>query len=157
KDAGYANAHFEEYDLPSRWQRGPASGRIVAPVDRAIHVGSYGWVPGTAGEVTAPVVDLGSPASADVVFPGVRGAFVLVDPQKVGADPAFVIRAALARRLAEAGAAAMLIPSDKPGRMVYTSGFGFYPKGPLPVVSVAKEDAALLRRLLAKGAVKLAL
>ena len=47
----------------------------------------------------------------------------------------------------------MLMPSDKPGRMVYTSAFGFYPKGPLPAISVAKEDALLLRRLLAKGPV----
>ncbi len=51
----------------------------------------------------------------------------------------------------------MLIPSDKPHRMVYTSAFGFYPRGPLPVISVAKEDALLLRRLLAKGPVRLAL
>jgi Zn-dependent M28 family amino/carboxypeptidase len=51
----------------------------------------------------------------------------------------------------------MLIPSDKAGRMVYTSAFGFYPKGPMPVISVANEDALLLRRLLAKGPVKLAL
>jgi len=68
-----------------------------------------------------------------------------------------VARAALARNLAGAGAAAMLIPSDKPGSMVYTSAFGFYPKGPLPVISVAKEDAALLHRLLAKGKVSLRL
>ncbi len=86
-----------------------------------------------------------------------RGAAVLVDPQKVGVDPSFVARAALAKSLAEAGAVAMLIPSDKPGRMVYTSAFGFYPKAPLPVISVAKPDALLLRRLLAKGPVKLSL
>ncbi len=157
KGAGYANARFEEYDLPSRWQRGPASGRIVAPIERALVVGSYGWVPGTPGEVVGPVVDLGAPASASVPLDGAHGALVLVDPQKSGADPSFVMRAAIARRLAEAGAAAMLIPSDKPGRMVYTSAFGFYPRAPLPVVSVAKEDAALLRRLLAKGPVRLAL
>src|SRR4029078_1528526 len=41
--------------------------------------------------------------------------------------------------------------------MADTPPFGFYPKGPLPVVSVAAEDAALLRRLLAKGPVKIAL
>ena len=159
KEAGYENARFEEYSLESRWTRGPASGRIVAPIDRAIHVGSYGWVPGTPGEITAPLVDLGSPTSA--VLPSAaawfKGAAVLVDPQKSGPDPSFVTRAALARNLAEAGAAAMLIPSDKPGRMVYTSAFGFYPKGPLPVISVAKEDALLLRRLLAKGKVSLRL
>jgi carboxypeptidase Q len=159
KEAGYGNARFEEYPLESRWTRGPASGRIVAPIDRAIHVGSYGWVPGTPGEITAPLVDLGSPSSAVLSAPaaGFKGAAVLVDPQKSGSDPSFVMRAALARNLAEAGAAAMLIPSDKPGRMVYTSAFGFYPKGPLPAISVAKEDALLLRRLLAKGKVSLRL
>jgi Zn-dependent M28 family amino/carboxypeptidase len=51
----------------------------------------------------------------------------------------------------------MLIPSDKPGRMVYTSAFGFFPKAPLPVISVAKEDARLLRRLLAKGPIRVSL
>jgi hypothetical protein len=159
KKAGFANARFEEFDLPSRWTRGPASGRIVAPIERPIAVGSYAWVPGLPGETTAPLLDFGAPASAALPAPleRFRGAFVLVDPQKYGVDPSFVTRANLARSLAEAGAAAMLIPSDKPGRMVYTSAFGFYPRAPLPVISVAKEDAALLRRLLAKGPVRLAL
>jgi len=158
KEAGYANARFEEYELPARWQRGPAAGRIVAPIERPIAVGSYGWVPGTAGEVTAAVLDRGAPASAEAVsLDGVRGAAVLVDPQKAGLDPSFVVRAAIAKRLASAGATAMLIPSDKPDRMLYTSAFGFYPRAPLPVVSVSKEDAALLRRLLAKGPVRIAL
>ena len=82
---------------------------------------------------------------------------MLVDPQKSGVDPSFVMRSQLAKALADAGAAAMLIPSDKPGRMVYTSAFGFYPRAPLPVVSVAKEDAALLRRLVTKSPVRLTL
>ncbi len=160
QDAGYANARFEEYPMESRWTRGPASGRITSPLEsaRPIVVGSYGWVPGTAGEIEAALVDLGSPATSDApLAAGVRGAAVLVDPRKVGVDPSLVMRAALARRLAEAGAAAMLIPSDKPHRMVYTSAFGFYPRAPLPVISVAKEDSLLLRRLLAKGPVRLSL
>ncbi len=159
KEAGYSNARFEEFPLESRWIRGPASGRIVSPIERPIAVGSYAWVPGTAGPVTVPLVDIGAPAANALPVPAerVRGAAVLVDPQKVGTDPAFVMRAALARALAEAGAAAMLIPSDKAGRMVYTSAFGSYPKGPLPVISVAKEDSLLLRRLLARGPVKLSL
>jgi carboxypeptidase Q len=158
KDAGYANARFEEYTLEARWQRGPATGRVLSPIDRPILVGSYGWVPGTPGEIAAPLVDLGAPASSESPLPAaVRGAAVLVDPQKSGPDPSFVMRAALAKKLAAAGAAAMLIPSDKPDRMLYTSAFGFYPRGPLPVVSVSKEDAALLRRLLAKGSVRIAL
>jgi len=51
----------------------------------------------------------------------------------------------------------MFIVSDKPDRMVYTSAFGFYPRAPLPVLSIASEDAAFLRRLLAKGQVKIRL
>jgi hypothetical protein len=158
KEAGFENAHFEEYPLESRWQRGPAAARIVSPIARPILVGSMGWVPGTAGEISAPLRDAGAPASRDwMPRDDARGAIVIVDPQQVGEDPGFVMRASIAQRLAAAGAAAMLIPSDKPGRMVYTSAFGFYPKGPLPVLSVAREDALLLRRLLAKGPVTIAL
>jgi carboxypeptidase Q len=158
KEAGFENAHFEEYPLESRWQRGLATARILTPVARPILVGSMGWVPGTSGEITASVRDVGAPASREwVPNKDVRGAIVMVDPKQVGDDAGVVMRALIARRLAAAGAAAMLIPSDKPGRMVYTSAFGFYPKGPLPVISVAREDAMLLRRLLAKGPVTLAL
>jgi carboxypeptidase Q len=159
KDAGYANGRFEEFPLESRWTRGQATGRIVSPIDRAIVVGSYAWVPGTAGAITASLVDLGAPPSNDWTPPSdrVRGAAVLIDPQKVGTDPSFVMRSIMARKLAAASAAAMLLASDKPQRMIYTSAFGFYPKGPLPVISVAKEDALLLRRLLAKGPVSLSL
>jgi hypothetical protein len=158
KEAGFENAHFEEYPLESRWQRGPATGRIVSPVARPILIGSYGWVPGTSSEITAPLRDAGAPTSRHWVPPNdVRGAVVIVDPRQVGEDAGVVMRALIAQRLAAAGAAAMLIPSDKPGRMLYTSGFGFYPKGPLPVISVAREDALLLRRLLAKGPVTIGL
>ena len=145
--------------MASRWTRGAASGRILTPLERPITVGSMAWVPGTPGEISVALVDIGAPPSVDWAPPAdrVRGAAVLVDLRAIGTDPAFVMRSVLAKKLAEAGAAAMLLPSDKPGRMVYTSAFGFYPKGPLPVISVAKEDAALLRRLLAKGPVKLAL
>jgi Zn-dependent M28 family amino/carboxypeptidase len=51
----------------------------------------------------------------------------------------------------------MLIPSDKPDRMVYTSAWGFYPRGPLPVLSIGKEDTFLLRRLLKTSPVRVAL
>src|SRR5262249_15612675 len=42
-------------------------------------------------------------------------------------------------------------------RMLYTSAAGIYPRAPLPLLSIAKEDALLLRRLLAKGEVKIEL
>jgi Iap family predicted aminopeptidase len=156
---GFQDAHFEEYSLKSPWQQGPASGRVVSPVNRPLVVGSYGWVPGTSGEVTAPLIDLGAPSSSELSIQTdrLRGVAVIAEPRAVEGAPAQVMRAALARTLAEAGATAMLIPSDKPNRMLYTSAFGFYPRAPLPVLSVAKEDVLFLRRLLANGPVRVTL
>ena len=131
REAGFDDAHVEEYAIESRWQHGRAVGRVVNPVARPLTIGSYGWVPGTKGEVTAPLVDLGAPPSNDLPVPAdrVRGAAVIVEPHAMEGSPAQVMRAAMARALAGAGAAAMLIPSDKPNRMLYTSAFGFYPAG----------------------------
>jgi carboxypeptidase Q len=159
REAGFEDAHFEEYPLESRWQRGRAVGRIVSPVTQPLAVGSYGWVPGTKGETSVPLVDLGAPPSNDLPVPAdrVRGAAVIVEPHALQGAPPQVMRAALARALARGGAAAMLLASDKPHRMLYTSAFGFYPEGPLPVLSVAREDVLFLRRLLTSGPVRLTL
>lgn len=51
----------------------------------------------------------------------------------------------------------MLIPSDKPHRMLYTSGFGIYPRAALPVLSLGKEDTEFLRRLMKREMVRLQL
>ena len=125
----------------------------------SLSVGSYAWVPGTSGRIEVPVADLGSPPSSELPISGdkFRGAAVLVDVHAVGTDPLQVMRTRVAQQLARLGAAAMLISSDKPDRMVYTSAWGFYPRGPLPVLSIAKEDTLLLRRLLRKGPVRISL
>jgi len=66
RHAGFASAHFEEYEFHPRWQRGPIDVRVLRPVDRVLTVGSYGWVPGTRGRVDARLVDLGRPRGRDV-------------------------------------------------------------------------------------------
>ena len=159
KEAGLENTHFEEYELGSVWRHGKATGEVVSPAHHSLHIGSYGWVPGTHGPIEVPVADFGAPAPGRVPMPEkVRGAAVIVDQQSSGVSSAYAgLRLMIARQMAQAGAAAMLIVSDKPDRMVYTSAFGFYPRGPLPILSLAREDAALLRRLLAKGPVRVRL
>jgi len=142
RKAGFEDAHFEEYELTMPWRQERATGRVVSPVNRPFAIGSYAWAPGTNGEVTAPLVDLGAPASNELPVPAdrIRGAAVIVEPHAVEGAPAQVMRATVARALAKAGATAMLIRSDKPNRMLYTSAFGFYPGAALPVLSVARED-----------------
>src|SRR5262249_1141504 len=78
KQAGFENAHTEEYKLPSTWQHGSTTGEIVSPVPRALVIGSYGWVPGTNGPVEVAVSDLGpavldAPAGAWGRFQGAGG------------------------------------------------------------------------------------
>jgi Iap family predicted aminopeptidase len=128
-------------------------------VRRSLVIGSYGWVPGTPGPIEVPVVDFGPAGDGNApISANVRGGAVIVDLRSNGVSSTYVgARTIIARRLAQAGAAAMFIVSDKPGRMVYTSAFGFYPHALLPVLSIASEDAAFLRRLLAKGEVKIRL
>lgn len=163
KAAGYDDAHLEEYSFAAGWLRGLSTGRVVSPVKQPIIVGSYGWSPGTDGRVELPLAS--AAVAGDGKLPGdlsrLRGAAVLVDLE-TDADLSFapnyvVRRSRVAHQLAAAGAAAMLIQSEKPDRMLYTSGAGIYPRAPLALLSVAKEDALLLRRLLAKGEVKIEL
>ena len=157
KEAGFDSAHLEEYKLTSQWRHGAATGEVISPVNRALIIGSYGWVPGTPGPIEVPVVDFGPPGDGNApISANVRGAAVIVDLRSNGSSTVYVgARSIITRLLAQAGAAAMFIVSDKPDRIVYTSAFGFYPRAPLPVISIATDDAAFLRRLLAKGAVKI--
>ena len=159
KDAGFDNAHFEEYTINPGWQHGAATGTVISPVHRDLYVGTYGWAPGTRGPVEVPVADIGGSGDGHSALPDrVRGAAVLVDLGSNGLSTNYVAtRHLLARQLASAGAAAMFIVSDKPDRMLYTSAFLIYPRGQLPIVSIAKEDAAFLRRLLSHGPVKIRL
>jgi hypothetical protein len=161
--AGFENAHFEDFSMEVGWNRGPAYGEVVSPVKRSLMVGTYGWAPGTKGRVEVPLTTLvATPDGKLSKEPAkLRGAAVLVtfDISAVSSFAAnyVVMRSRTARRLADAGAAAMLIPSEKPDRMLYTSAAGLYPRAPLPMLSVAKEDTLFLRRLLAKGDVEIGL
>jgi carboxypeptidase Q len=158
-ESGFKNAHFEEYQFTPGWQGGTAKGEVVSPIHRSLYVGTYSWVPGTPGPIEVPVADLGAIDNGNPQIPNnVRGAAVLVDLKSNALSTTYVgTRMHVSQQLAKAGAAAMLIVSDKPDRMLYTSAFLFYPRGALPVLSIANEDAGLLRRLLAKGEVKMRL
>ncbi|MCA1630110.1 MAG: hypothetical protein LC774_07200, partial [Acidobacteria bacterium] len=57
---GVSDVRLEPFTLESTWTRGAARGRILAPVERALHVESLGWAPSTpAGGVRGEVVRVG--------------------------------------------------------------------------------------------------
>lgn len=161
--AGFSDAHFEVYPLESGWSRGALDVRVVSPVKHRLFAGSYAWVPGTNGPIESPLVE-GTLAGDGKLAGDVsrfHGAAVIMDLRIPGTTSFsvnyLVNRTSVTRQLAEAGAAAMIIISDKPHRLLNTSAFGFYPHGAIPVLSVSIEDGFLLHRLLAKGPVKLSI
>src|SRR5579859_6483983 len=137
-DGGLANAHTEQYPIQSGWKRGEATARVISPVSQTLFIGSYGWAPGTNGPVQARLVEVNiSPdGRLDVPVENLRDAAVIVNIETGGTSYSsdyIVLRAKAIRDLASAGAAAMLIPSDKPHRMLYTSAYGIYPRAALPL------------------------
>ena len=157
RGAGLENVHAEEYPLRSRWTRGSASASLVNPVARPLLVQSFGWSPGTGGTLETAVVDAGAVLSGARTIDGAGGAVVLADFPGDQKEPGYVTRARTARALAVAGARALLIPSDKPNRLLDIGCFGNYPSAALPMLSIAREDAMFLRRLLGRGPVRLSL
>ena len=155
--AGLENVHAEEYPLLSRWRRGTATARVVSPTERTVLVQSFGWSPGTRGPVDADLIDAGSVVSDSGKVADASGKIVIADFPGDRKEPGYVTRARTSRSLAAAGARALLIPSEKRDRLLDIGCFGNYPQAALPMLSVAREDASFLRRLLARGPVRLSL
>src|SRR6185437_10622873 len=80
REAGFDNAHFEQFEINPGWQHGPASAQVISPVRRDLYVASYGWAPGTNGSIEVPITDIGSKGDGHSPLPAnVRGTAVLVD------------------------------------------------------------------------------
>src|SRR5580658_7831511 len=48
KALGLSNVHTEDWTIPATWEPdGPATGRIVKPVEHNLHIYSLGWSPST--------------------------------------------------------------------------------------------------------------
>ncbi len=99
-----------------------------------------------AGELQAPLVDVGTGAPEDYARADVEGAVVLVS-----GDPSW---AADQARLAEAhGAVALLVTRDRPGPVSVSVGS----ENTLPVLATSSEEGEELRDRLASGPVELTL
>ena len=159
RTAGLTGVRFEEFTLPNTWQRGPAQARLVAPVARALRIGSVGWGPSTPpggirGDVTL-VSDL-SAATLRSQSAQLTNRIVLVDLEKALPSDQPLAFARLRDSYAlfrELGVQAVLLPHDMPNNVA-----GWVDTGnargtvlPLPVGDIGLEDNLLLRRHLARG------
>ncbi len=89
KSYGIQNVRLEPFAMDSGWTRGTASGQLLAPISRPLHLESLGWSPSTpAGGIKGEVI-LVDDVSADAVkalAPKVKGKIVIIDVGKIFAN-----------------------------------------------------------------------
>ena len=155
KAAGLSNVRTIPTKVP-HWVRGTESARMLAPLERPLHMLGLGMSIGTpeAG-ITADVVAVST--FEELVQLGrekIKGKIVLYNEEYRGYGPARVYRSTGAVRAAEFGAVAALVRSATPmamqiphtGEMNYDARF---PK--IPAAAVSPEDAIMIARLTASG------
>jgi carboxypeptidase Q len=159
---GLTRVAFEPFTIERGWERVSARGRITAPTERSLHVASLGWMPSTPeGGVDADLVVLDTYSLGTLRTRGaLQGRMVLLPEGDPPGDPAAAARQrqALAVALRAAGVLAMLSPDGDAGNELSARGFGFSTViGVLPAAQIGRDDAQLLRDLVARGPVHLSL
>jgi hypothetical protein len=170
RSMGIAQVRLEPVVLRHGWQRGPAQGTLLGKTPRALHVASYGWSPPTPGQgLTGPIAFLEDTTDEAIAAAHVQGALVLIDRASLTGPMVFRHTTpeewererryeTLDRRLKNAGALAALVYTKTLNQVVRTSDPTEGGEAlALPVASIGREDALLIRRQLAKEPVRVAL
>jgi hypothetical protein len=158
KAAGLSNVRVIPAKVP-HWVRGDESARIVAPVERPLHMLGLGMSVGTPpGGITAEIVTVSSfEELARLGREKVEGRIVLYNQEFRGYGQGRPYRSAGPSRAAALGAVAALVRSvtglnlqnPHTGEVVYDPG---QPK--IPAAAVSSEDAIMMARLSAEGPVR---
>ncbi|MCY2958802.1 MAG: M20/M25/M40 family metallo-hydrolase [Planctomycetota bacterium] len=160
---GLANARLERWgEFPVGFNRGPSSGRMLAPVARELRFGTNAWTAGTQGRVAgAAVLAPTNEAELEAIRPKLGGAWIVVksaptpargaERRPAGADRAF--REARDKAYDDAGIAGTIRAVR--GELVLTGGsqkvdWNALPKRP-SIQMVADDHAAIVEQI-EKGA-----
>ena len=153
---GIQNVKLEPFNIPNGWERGPARGAMITPLQLPLHVESYGWSPSTPdGGVQGDVIQIGD-VSADALKAAaaqIKGHIVLLDTTKIYADG--YRKASAALRVAyplfkDEGALAVVSPDREPNNVLNAHSAGWRADlSPLPLAQIGSEDAKLITRMLA--------
>ena len=160
--AGIDRVALETFTIGRAWERGPAHGRIVAPIEQALHIESLGWMPSTPeggmeGEVVL-VPDLAAERIAAQL--SLKGRIAMLPDGEPYGNPYDRTRTRqnIDARLREAGAIALLSPESGSGNQLSARWRGFSADlGALPAAELGQDDARTIRRLLDRGTVRVAI
>jgi hypothetical protein len=157
---GIENVRLEPFTIPAGWQRGTASGSMLAPMSRPLNLASLGWAPSTPpGGVQgtmAIVADVG-PEVLRSREDELRGKIVLLDTAKIYADgygKAIPKVEAAWSAFQKAGVLAVIL-ADRERSNVLNAHDGLWGARllPLPAAEVGMEDSKLIQREMEHGPV----
>ncbi len=153
--AGARNVHVEKLSIEHGWQRGTARAAITAPSAWTLHVASLGWSPSTDKVVRGPVVRI---TNIDALPAQLDGKIVVIARTALDGPNRWIRERKALETMTSRRALAVLYEGNRANNVLgatapLTSG----KLSPLPAGIVGKEDAALLERLDARGAVTLEL
>ena len=157
KVAGADSVHTENFTIQASWAEGYTRMSISAPVQFDVRAISLPWAPGLVARQDVPIVDVGDGKPEDFVKAGkVSGALLLVHSEEMSKwEDLFdeYLRApGIINRALQGGALAIAFQSSRPHDLLYRhSDTSQGEISEIPMVMVAREDAARIARLLASG------
>jgi len=157
---GIENVRLDPFTIPAGWERGSASGRMVAPLSRPLYVASVGWSPSTAAggvqALVAAISDL-APEKLQAVTDQLQGKIVFLDMGKILAEgyaKALPKLDAAWPVFQEAGVVTVIMADHETNDVLNAHTMSWNAKLlPLPVAEVGMEDGALIQRELEHGPV----
>jgi hypothetical protein len=157
---GIQNVKLEPFTMQNVWQRVSASGEIVAPTPRKLHVESLGWSPSTPqGGVQGQVlmVDDVDDATMKTAAADAKGKIVFYNMEKIfahGWTKKFKALIASITTFHDAGALAIVFPDRERNNVLNAEGPVWGSQlSKLPGAQVGMEDWELIERHAEKGAV----
>jgi len=161
---GIENVRLEPFTIPAGWQRGTASGAMLAPLSRPLNLASLGWAPSTpAGGVQGTVVIVAdvTPDALRSREHELRGKIVFLDTGKIMAEGygrALPKLESAWRTFQKAGVLAAIMPDCEKNNVLNAHDSLWGAKLlPLPAAEVGMEDAKLMQRELERGPVTIQL
>ena len=159
KALGLSDVHTEDWTIPAAWEPdGPATGRIVKPVEHNLHIYSLGWSPSTPPNgIAGQVVYIASflPDALDAQRAQVAGAIALVDHFSFGDHPSIDKILAGFEHLRSLSPSAIVMVGIANGGESLTAPTAAGELSTIPEAQIGLEDFLLIKRLLDRGPVSM--
>jgi len=157
---GIENVRLDPFTIPAGWERGSASGRMIAPLARPLYLASLAWSPSTpAGGVqglVAAIADV-APEKLQAVADQLNGKIVFLDIAKIFAEgyaKALPKLDAAWPVLKDAGVVAVIAADKEKNNVLNAHDLQWGAKTLLlPAAEIGMEDGKLIQRELEHGPV----